>query len=69
MKMEEIRNIAKSRGVHPGRMSKIELIKTIQSDEGNFDCFATAYDGECDRMNCLWREDCFDAAQQQGELS
>lgn len=62
MKLEDVRNIAKTRGVHPGKHSKIELIKTLQSEEGNFDCFATAYSGECDQLNCLWRQDCFDAA-------
>lgn len=62
MKLEEIRSIAKAHGIKPNKLSKTELIKSIQTDEGNFDCFATAYDGVCDQMNCLWREDCFDAA-------
>lgn len=61
MKLEDVRNIAKSRGVHSGKLSKIELIKTLQAKEGNFDCFATAYSGECDQVGCLWRKDCFDA--------
>ena len=63
MKLEEIRSIAKSHSINPGKLSKTELIKSIQTDEGNFDCFATAYDGVCDQMNCIWREDCFAAAQ------
>lgn len=67
MKLEEIRSIAKSHGVKPGRHSKAELIKSIQMNEGSFDCFATAYDGVCDQMDCCWREDCFETAQ--GELS
>ena len=68
MKMEEVRNIAKSHGINPAKLSKAELIRSIQMREGNFDCFATAYDGECDQDDCCWREDCFEAAQ-QGELS
>ncbi|HEX5364945.1 MAG TPA: SAP domain-containing protein [Gallionella sp.] len=68
MKLEEIRSIAKSRGISPGKASKGELIKRIQSDEGNFDCFATAYHGECNQTGCAWRADCF-AASQYGELS
>lgn len=68
MKMEEVRSIAKSQGLNPGKLSKTELIKSIQMEEGNFDCFATAYAGECDQVGCNWREDCFEAAQ-QGELS
>ena len=62
MKLEDIRTIAKSHSIKPGHLSKTELIKSIQTDEGNFDCFATAYDGECDQADCLWREDCFAAA-------
>ena len=62
MKLEEIRSIAKSHNINPGKLSKTELIKSIQTDESNFDCFATAYSGECDQVNCLWREDCFAAA-------
>lgn len=62
MKLNEVRAIAKSRNIKLGNSSKTKLIKAIQTDEGNFDCYATAYNGECDQMNCLWREDCFDAA-------
>ena len=68
MKMEEIRSIAKSHHIKPDHLSKAELIKTIQIEEGNFDCFATACSGECDQVNCIWREDCF-AAALKGELS
>lgn len=62
MKLDEVRSIAKSHQIKPNHLSKIELIKAIQTEEGNFDCFATANGGECDQANCLWREDCFDAA-------
>jgi len=63
MKMEEIRSIAKSHNINPGKLGKIELIKSIQAGEGSFSCFATAYDGACDQMSCLWRKDCFVTAQ------
>lgn len=63
MKLEEIRGIAKSHGIKPSHIPKIELIKSIQIVEGNFDCFATASSGECDQDGCSWREDCFAAAQ------
>lgn len=68
MKLEQIRSIAKSHSINPGKLSKTELVKSIQTKEGNFDCFATAYDGECDQVGCSWREDCFDAAR-RGEPS
>lgn len=62
MKLEEIRSIAKSRSINPAKLSKIELIKSIQMDEGNFDCFSSAYNGDCDQTGCKWREDCFSTA-------
>jgi len=68
MKLEQIRTIAKSHHITLGKLSKTALIKSIQTEEGNFDCFATAYDGECDQTACSWREDCFDAAR-KGEPS
>jgi hypothetical protein len=68
MKLAELRTIAKSKGVVPINLFKTELIKTIQAKEGNFDCYATAYNGKCDRMDCLWREDCLEVSW-KGELS
>lgn len=68
MKLEEISAIAKAREVSQGKLSKTEIIQAIQTAEGNFDCYGTAHEGECDRVDCCWREDCFDAAQ-LGELS
>jgi hypothetical protein len=63
MKLAEVCAIAKLQSINPGMLSKTELIKAIQKVEGNFDCYATARNGECDQLNCLWREDCFEAAK------
>ncbi len=63
MNMQEIRTMAKDYGIKSSRMSKVELVKTIQLTEGNFSCFASATHGECDQMGCLWRDDCFAAAK------
>lgn len=52
MKLEDVRNVAKPRGVHPGKHSKTELIKAIQAGEGDFDCFATACGGMCRAVDC-----------------
>jgi len=62
MKLAEVCVIAKSQKINPGKLSKTELIKMIQSNEGNYACFATANTGECNQSGCSWREDCFDAA-------
>lgn len=59
MNVREIRVIAKDKGMKPGKLTKLELVKQIQQEEGNFACFGTAVDGECDQTGCLWREDCF----------
>lgn len=63
MDIEQIRSIAESQNIDPGTLSKVDLIKSIQTSEGNFNCFATAYAGECDQESCSWREDCFEAAR------
>jgi len=39
------------------KYSKKDLIKTIQRQEGNFDCFGTAK-GSCNQTACYWRSDC-----------
>jgi hypothetical protein len=63
MNMQDIKTIAKDHGIKPSRMNKVELVKSIQLSEGNFGCFASALDGVCDQYNCLWRDDCFNAAK------
>ncbi|MGD8926471.1 MAG: SAP domain-containing protein [Thioalkalispiraceae bacterium] len=63
MQMQEIRNIAKEVGVKASKLKKVDLVRSIQTAEGNFSCFATAYAGDCDQTNCIWRDDCFAAAR------
>lgn len=65
MKMQEIKDIAKTRGIKTSKMTKLKLIKEIQSSEGNFDCFATPVSGECDQTSCLWRDDCLTLSKKQ----
>ncbi|OGI48997.1 MAG: SAP domain-containing protein [Candidatus Muproteobacteria bacterium RIFCSPHIGHO2_12_FULL_60_33] len=66
MKIQRVREIARERGLDPGKAERVELIKAIQRQEGNFDCFASAYAGLCDQTGCRWREDCFAAARSGG---
>lgn len=63
MKLAEVSAIAKSKNISPGKLTKTQLIKLIQAAEGNFDCFATARNDECDQISCCWRPDCFEAAK------
>ena len=59
MKIREIREIAKRKGVTGGnKIKKTELIRAIQKAEGNDPCFSTKPLDQCDQVNCLWREDC-----------
>ena len=39
-------------------MERVELIKTIQTLEGNWPCCGTATN-YCDQHNCLWKTDCY----------
>jgi len=65
MQMQEIRTIAKNFGIKTSRQTKVELVRSIQVAEGNFSCFATATDGVCDQTDCVWRDDCFEAAKKK----
>ncbi len=61
--MQQLRAIARDKGVHPGRLGKVALVRAIQRQEGNFDCFATARTQCCDQGECLWQPDCFALAK------
>jgi len=65
MNMQEIRAFAKSHKIDPVGMSKIDIIHRLQREEGNFDCYGTAFSGVCDQESCRWRDDCFEASQRQ----
>lgn len=58
MHIQTIRSIAKEKGIKAGRMTKADMIRAIQRTEGNFDCFGTPTNGECDQLQCVWRDDC-----------
>ena len=58
MNMNDVKAIAKERGVKPGKMKKIELVREIQKAEDNPQCFCTGYSDQCGQYDCLWRPDC-----------
>jgi hypothetical protein len=58
MKIQDIKDIAKKKGVNSGNMNKTDLIRAIQKAEKNNACFATFSVQTCGQMNCLWRADC-----------
>jgi hypothetical protein len=63
MNMQEVRAIAKKHKIDPVGLSKIDIVHALQREEGNFDCYSTAYDGVCSQTDCLWREDCLEASR------
>lgn len=67
MKMDDIRALAREIGIKPGKLNKTQLVHSIQRQEGNFDCFASAANGECDQWGCRWRESCFTTAAKQAK--
>ena len=57
MKVVEIREIAKQKGIKAGKMKKVEMVRAIQAAEGNTPCFQSGIN-PCDQVNCCWRSDC-----------
>lgn len=40
------------------RLRKPDLIRAIQSREGNQPCFGVEWRFSCSQLDCCWREDC-----------
>lgn len=57
MTIYEIRVIAQNLGIDPRKKNKVDLIRAIQTQEGNFPCFKTA-GSYCDQKDCLWQSEC-----------
>ncbi len=58
MKLDDVKKIAKDRGILGKNMKKAEIIRAIQRDEGNCDCYNTNTSDTCGQFSCLWRDDC-----------
>ncbi len=57
MKMTEVQKKAKELGIKTEKLKKTELIRKIQTEEGNQPCFQMN-GGSCDQVECCWRKDC-----------
>lgn len=57
MDMTALKEKAKQLGIQASKMKKEDLIRAIQSKEGNFPCFKTAKD-YCNQLSCAWRKAC-----------
>ena len=58
MTLKELQQLARERGVKPGRLAKAELVRTMQREEGSTPCFETGQAASCGQDGCLWRGDC-----------
>ena len=58
MKYNEIRKMAIDMGINTHRMKKNDLVRAIQREEKNMECFGTPRVEYCNEEICLWRDDC-----------
>ena len=57
MILKDIREMARQQGVkNYSKLKKADLIRSIQTHEGNAPCFQAMTD--CREDDCLWRSDC-----------
>ena len=57
MKWLEIRKKAAGMGISIRGLKKPDLIRALQTLEGNVPCFDTGRQ-DCDQLQCCWRGDC-----------
>ena len=70
MTLEEIRLIAQSHSINADGLERLELVRAIQSAEGNEQCFGTDTASTCGQIDCCWREPCSVVAEpSDGKLS
>lgn len=59
MTVQEMKDIARQRGLNVGsKKKKLDIVRAIQKEEGNNDCFMSEWSSACGQSECLWREDC-----------
>jgi hypothetical protein len=58
MRIQDVRAVGKQKGIDSARMGKADIIRAIQSAEGNYACYGSAAEGICDQPACAWRDDC-----------
>lgn len=58
MTRNKILAIAKKMGISDSsKLKEVDLIRTIQTKEGNSACFASGTKS-CDQTQCCWRDNC-----------
>ncbi len=63
MKMDGVRLRAKKMGIKTFRRKKMDIIRDIQTQEGNTTCYQDKTIDYCDQFHCCWRDDCRPAGE------
>ena len=58
MRFQDIQKMAKGMDINTYRMKKTDMIRAIQSEENNIECYGTDRVDTCEEGACLWRDDC-----------
>jgi hypothetical protein len=59
MKADELKEKAKKLGLKVApKAKKVEIVRAIQTAEGNNACYQTGMMSGCSQNQCCWREDC-----------
>jgi len=58
MTLAKIKQIAAEHGIRITGVKKADLVRAIQTHEGNNPCFASGRASECGQPNCLWFAAC-----------
>jgi len=61
MNVKEIQKMVRDLGLKPGKLKKTELVRLIQKEEKNDECYATTAVTSCRQEDCLWLADCLKA--------
>ena len=62
MKMADVQKKAKALGLAPNKKTKkVDLVRSIQTAEGNTPCYATGV-VDCPYLDCCFRDDCSSAS-------
>ena len=57
MSVAAIREKARGLGIEPGKMKKADLVRAIQTTEGNTACYGHSQ-GQCSHVDCCFMYDC-----------
>lgn len=52
MEMQEVKEIARKLAIKTMNLNKCDLIRAIQSEEGNIPCFGIRHTTECGQITC-----------------